>query len=76
MSAERAEQVLHALRSLPRVERLRIVERVVHDIAEEDAFVAASPFVGMFADDPELMDAVCEGAMQAREGDPLRVGDR
>ena len=28
--------------------------------------------LGMFADEPELLDEVVESAMQARERDPLR----
>lgn len=37
------------------------------------AFEAADePLLGMFADDPELIDQVMESAMMAREAHPLR----
>ena len=73
MSTERAQQLLDAIRELPRGERLRIVERVVHELAEEDRGQAPDTIVGLFADQPDLMEEVCEGAMQARETDPLRL---
>jgi hypothetical protein len=72
MSTERAQQLLDAIRELPRRERLRIVESVVHDLAEEDRGQAPDVVVGLFADQPDLIEDVCEAAMQARENDPLR----
>jgi hypothetical protein len=44
-----------------------------HDLAEEDRGQAADAFVGLFADQPDLIEEVCEAAMQARETDPLRL---
>jgi hypothetical protein len=73
MSTERAQQLLDAIRELPRRERLRIVEIVVHDLAEEDRGQAPDVVVGLFADQPDLIEEVCEAAMQARENDPLRL---
>ncbi|CAN5694855.1 hypothetical protein BH10ACT3_BH10ACT3_24290 [soil metagenome] len=72
MSTERAQQLLDAIRELPRGDRLRIVERVVHELAEEDRAQPPDTVVGLFADQPDLIETVCEGAMQSREGDPLR----
>jgi len=37
MSTERAQQLLAAIRALPRGDRLRIVERIVHEIARRTA---------------------------------------
>ena len=74
MSTERAQQLLEAIRELPRGDRLRIVEQVVHELAEEDSVLAPDSIVGLFADQPDLIEAVCETAMQARETDPLRLG--
>jgi hypothetical protein len=34
--------------------------------------VEPKSIIGLFGDDPDLMDRVCEVAMQARERDPLR----
>ena len=73
MSTERAQQLLDAIRELPRGERLQLVERVVHDLAQEDRGQAPDAFVGLFADQPDLIEEVCEAAMQARARDPLRL---
>lgn len=72
MSTDRAQQLLEAIRELPRGDRLRIVERVVHELAEEDAALAPDTVVGLFADQPDLIEAVSEAAMRARETDPFR----
>jgi hypothetical protein len=74
MTSARAQQLFEAIRQLPRADRLRLVERVVHELAEEDRPSAPSSLIGLFADEPELMEAVCEDAMLARERDPLRLG--
>ena len=34
-----------------------------------------SPLLGLMADEPELMDAIVEEAMLARESHPLRAND-
>jgi len=34
-----------------------------------------NPFIGMFADEPELIDDVLESAMKARETQPFRAND-
>lgn len=73
MSTEHAQQLLNAIRKLPRGERLRLVERVVHELAEEHGASSPDALIGLFADQPDLIEAVSEGAMQARERDPLRL---
>ena len=47
------------------------VEVVLRPVAEEQKDRAS--IVGLFADEPELMDEVSDSAMAAREGDPLRT---
>ena len=72
-----AEQIFQAIRSLPVPERLRLVERVVHDLAEVSAAQPASEpalLLGLFADEPDLVDDVCRAVMDARKRDPLRTG--
>jgi hypothetical protein len=78
-----ADQIFQAIRSLPVPERLRLVERVVHDLAEVSANERATTsqpaqepasLLGLFADEPELVDDVCRAAMDARKRDPLRTG--
>jgi hypothetical protein len=71
MTHEYAERLLEAIRSLPRGERLRLIERIVHELADEDVQAPVHSIVGLFADEPELIEAVCKAAMQARERDPL-----
>ena len=75
------EQIFQAIRSLLIQERLRLVERVVHDLADASAAEPAPgpaaqvpSLVGLFADEPELVDDVCRMAMEARRRDPLRAG--
>ncbi len=36
------------------------------------AVAEADPFLGMFRDEPDLVDEVTRSAMEARERDPLR----
>jgi len=47
------------------------VEVVLRPMAEEQKDSAS--IVGLFADEPELMDEVSDSAMAARERDPLRT---
>lgn len=75
------DHLYRAIRSLPLPDRLRLVERVVHDAAETaQARVAETPaarpsLLGLFADVPELVDQVLELAMQDRATRKLRMGD-
>lgn len=62
-----AEKLLEAIRSLPRRERLRLIERVAHELADEDVRATDRSIIGLFSDESELIDAACETAMQARE---------
>jgi len=73
MSTEHAQQLLEAIRRLPRKERFRLVERVVHELAEEHTASSSNAIIDLFADQPDLIEAVSEEAMQARENDPLRL---
>lgn len=73
MSTKQAQQLLNEIRQLPRGERLRLVERVVHELAEEHEPSAPSAIIGLFADQPDLIETVSEEAMQAREQDRLRL---
>jgi hypothetical protein len=75
MSQSSAEDLLQAIRTLPRSERLRLVERVVHELAEEAPAGEPASILGLFGADPDLIDEVVEDAMLARERDPLRRRD-
>lgn len=75
------EQIFQAIQTLPVRERLRLVERVVHTLADSSGVegelrqrAEASSLLGLFADEPELVDEVCGMALDARKRDPLRTG--
>jgi hypothetical protein len=54
------EAIYAAILALPVPERLKLVERVVHDVAEPESKATgaadAARLVGMMADEPEVMD--------------------
>jgi hypothetical protein len=79
VASSNLDEILNAIRGLPVPERLKLVERVVHEITESQA--ASNPrrdphaVIGSFADIEDVMEQVCEAAMVARERDPLRLPD-
>jgi hypothetical protein len=71
--SRRADDLAEEVRTLPRREQLRLVERVVHDLADQnEEQQAPSSLIGCFADQADLMDEIAAGSMAARERDPLR----
>ena len=70
------EQLFEAIRHLPPAERLRLVERVVHDV--EAAAIQTEPgsLLGAMADEPEVVDEACRLAMAARANSRMRLADR
>jgi hypothetical protein len=79
MIPKQADQLFTEIKTLAPRERLRLVERVIHDLTAggeaETALGDPGTIIGLFADEPELMDEVSEAAMVARERDPLRGRD-
>jgi hypothetical protein len=61
-----ADEILQHVRALPPDERLKLVELVVHDLAVQHASATPASVIGAFSDEPELIETVCEEAMQAR----------
>ena len=60
-------------RTLERAQRLAQARQCsVQDLVKDLLARASDPLVGMFADEPELIDEVVESAMRARENQPLR----
>jgi hypothetical protein len=51
------------------------VETLIQDLVQRLVAIEATddPILGMFAQEPDLMDAVIAAAMTARETDPLRL---
>lgn len=77
-----ANDIYRELLGLPEQERLRLVERVIHDLADAAKRRAASPtapagssVIGLWADEPELVDQMIEGALRQRETRRLRTTD-
>ena len=65
------DQLLAAIRGLAPAKRRELLERVAEEVSDD----AVDPFafIGCFADEPELVDAICEDAMHTREHSQLRV---
>lgn len=77
MQSERPlDDLLRTIRAMPLSERLKLIQRLVQDVAQDaeraQGTAAHSAVIGLFADEPELVDEICEAAMAARERDPLR----
>jgi hypothetical protein len=55
--------------------RRATVETLIQDLVQRLVTVEATadPLLGMFSQEPDLMDAVTAAAMSAREADPLRL---
>jgi len=71
MSSSNTESVFQAIQALPIKERLRLLERVLHQIAEQ-AQSLLDGLIGLLQAQEDVLDQVVEDAMLARERDPLR----
>ena len=71
MAAPEIDELIAVIRGLAPAKRLELLERVAQELPEEPADPLA--FIGSFADEPELVDFICEDAMQTREHGQLRV---
>lgn len=74
------DKTLEQVRALAR-RRNSTIEALIEDVivqladaAKTDTTKNEDRILGMFADEPELLDEVVQSAMQARERDPLRYG--
>jgi hypothetical protein len=55
--SRRADELAREVRALPRREQLRLIERVVHDLADQsEEHQTPSALIGCFADQADLMD--------------------
>ena len=79
-----AEQVFQALQNLPVPERLRVVERVVHELADVSTISpVAEPAapqrkrspIGWLADKPAVADAILQSGTEGRAADRMRSLD-
>lgn len=75
--ARRMDDILDAIRSLPKEERARLVDQLQQELADQSGHteepIDSASIIGLFADEPDLIEAVCEAALQSRERDPLRL---
>jgi hypothetical protein len=75
------QQIYEAISALPLRERLRLVERVVHDAVEphkdvpESRNAKGSPLDGLFSDIPDLVEEVFAEAYGERRTRRLRTSD-
>jgi hypothetical protein len=76
------EQIFQAIQLLPVQERRQLVDRIVHELADTPPMRSeprppeeAPSLLGLFADEPDLVDEVCSMAMESRKRDPLRTGN-
>ncbi|HZO90796.1 MAG TPA: hypothetical protein VFB38_20885 [Chthonomonadaceae bacterium] len=50
------------------------LDKLINDLLEQTTAQAdADPLLGLFADEPELVDQLIASAMEARENHPLRL---
>ncbi|MSP63347.1 MAG: hypothetical protein EXR72_23990 [Myxococcales bacterium] len=79
MATADQDRVYEAIKALPAPERLRLVERVIHDLADaarmegEPAHAAATSLIGLWADEPDVVDEMVKGILHGREQRPLRM---
>ncbi len=67
------EEVLARALKLAAVRQCSLEDLIKEIIEQMEIFETTDdPFLGMFADDPELIDQVMEFTMMAREAHPLR----
>ena len=79
MSGQSTEQLVRAIEALPVSERLRLLERVLHDLTSEPQRAGSigtrdrSSLLGWLSDEPELADAITEHSRTIREREQVRA---
>ncbi|MBN2195253.1 MAG: hypothetical protein JW751_20720 [Polyangiaceae bacterium] len=68
------DQIYEAIRALPVGEQLRLVERVVHEVAaNRDTTEQSTDLLGLFAEDADLISRVGTQAVAERQSRPWRL---
>jgi hypothetical protein len=83
MTAKTLDEILSEIRALPLAERLRVIERVAHEVAEvtpdapavSTGSAAVPSLLGLMEDEPELVDEMCALAYELRAEARARVTD-
>ena len=67
-------ELVRQIQALSRVQKLRLVQHVAHDLASTETVEtdSCSTAVGALADQADLLDQVVSEALDARERDPIR----
>jgi hypothetical protein len=66
------EETLERARQLAAARQCSL-EELIRDLLQQVQQLPQDPYLGMLADEPELIDQVIESAMKAREEHPLRT---
>ena len=78
MDTQTNEQLLRAIEALSIPDRLRLLERVLHDLASHPEAMTTAPselqpsFLGWLSDEPELADAILQHSRDIREHETMR----
>ncbi len=80
MTKYNTNEIYRALQALPEPERLRLVERVIHELADvakrrssaTNGSERGSSLIGLWADEPAV-DQMLEGVLREREDRDLRA---
>jgi hypothetical protein len=73
------EQIFQAIQRLPIPDRLRLVEQVVHELADVSSARAGTQpeppasLIGLFADDPDAVDEMMKTVTENRRASRLRA---
>ena len=74
-----SKELLAAIRCLPLAERTRIIEQATRDVEEDTpspllaTAEAHQSLVGLFSDEPDLVDEVCSLAYESRRAGRMRT---
>lgn len=78
MAMMTTNELLAAIRSLPFEERLRIIEQAARDVQQDTPRPPAATsagtqsLLGLFSDEPDLIDEVCDLAYESRKSARMR----
>jgi hypothetical protein len=81
MAIPTMNELLVAIRRLPLDERLRLIERAAHEVAEDTPKAppvgeSSTPsLLGLMADEPDLVDRMCSMVYQARSRARMRTAE-
>ena len=79
MATMTSNELLAAIRSLPLDERLRVIEQAARDVQEDTPSPPATTtagtqsLLGLFSDEPDLVDQVCSLAYESRRTAHMRT---